>query len=104
MLLADWAEKNGVALKFIQPDKPTQNSYIARFNRTYRGEGMDFYLSTSLAALKEITENWPRQHNEGTPSGVSWRFDPGRVPPEKFTQGSLYFWMALTWGGLHSGT
>ncbi|MBE1427447.1 hypothetical protein H4684_004144, partial [Desulfomicrobium macestii] len=29
-----------------------------------------------------------------------WGFDPDRVPHEKFTQGNLYFWMALTWGGL----
>lgn len=28
------------------------------------------------------------------------RFDPGRVPREKFTQGSIYFWMAQIWGGL----
>lgn len=38
----------------------------------------------------------------GAAPRVSWRFDPGRVPHEKFTQGSLYFWMALTWGGLQS--
>ncbi|ACU88866.1 relaxase/mobilization nuclease domain-containing protein [Desulfomicrobium baculatum] len=30
------------------------------------------------------------------------RFDPGRVPYEKFTQGNPYVWMALTWGGLQS--
>lgn len=44
VLLADWAEKNGVALELIQPDKPTQNSYIERFNKTYRQGILDFYL------------------------------------------------------------
>jgi putative transposase len=67
VLLADWAEKNGVALEFIQPGKPTQNSYIERFNKTYREEVLDFYLFKSLTEVKQITENWPRQYNEERP-------------------------------------
>ena len=67
VLLADWAEKNGVALEFIQPGKPTQNSYIERFNKTYREEVLDFYLFKSLTEVKEITENLLRQYNEERP-------------------------------------
>lgn len=33
--MAEWAEEHDVQLDFIQPGKPTQNSYIERFNRTY---------------------------------------------------------------------
>lgn len=38
VLRGDWAEKNGVALEFIQPGKSAQNLYIERFNKTYRVE------------------------------------------------------------------
>jgi transposase InsO family protein len=48
VLLTDWAEKNGVAFEFIQPGKPTQNSYIERFNKTYSEEVLDFYLFKPL--------------------------------------------------------
>ena len=34
--LAGWADQHGVELEFIQPGKPTQNSYVERFNRTLR--------------------------------------------------------------------
>ena len=65
--LADWAEKNGVVLEFIQPGKPTQNSYVERFNRTYRNEILDFYLFSTLTEVKDITEDWIREYNEERP-------------------------------------
>ncbi|HGM5590432.1 MULTISPECIES: DDE-type integrase/transposase/recombinase [Serratia] len=38
LALALWAEENGVMLEFIKPGQPTQNTFIERFNRTYRKE------------------------------------------------------------------
>lgn len=32
--LAGWAHSKNIALKHIQPGKPTQNTYIERFNKT----------------------------------------------------------------------
>ena len=65
--LADWAETNSVHLEFIQPGKPTQNSYIERFNRTYREEVLDMYVFSNLSEVREITENWLKEYNEERP-------------------------------------
>lgn len=67
LALADWAEKHGVNLEFIQPGKPTQNSFIERFNRTYRNEILDFYLFRNLNEVREITWKWIKEYNEERP-------------------------------------
>ncbi|EGV49783.1 transposase, partial [endosymbiont of Riftia pachyptila (vent Ph05)] len=56
--LAEWAEEHKVKLEFIQPDKPTQNSFIEQFNRTYRTEVLNMYNFRRLSEIREITEQW----------------------------------------------
>ena len=65
--LAGWAEDHGVELDFIKPGKPTQNSYVERFNRTYRDEILDLYLFRSLAEVRDLTGSWLRKYNEERP-------------------------------------
>lgn len=65
--LAAWAEEHGVALEFIKPGKPTQNSFIERFNRTYREEVLDMYVFNSLSEVREITGKWLIEYNEVRP-------------------------------------
>jgi putative transposase len=65
--LAEWADRHGIQLEFIKPGKPTQNSYVERFNRTYRTEVLDMYAFRQLSEVREITNNWIREYNEERP-------------------------------------
>lgn len=65
--LAEWAEHHHVQLDFIQPGTPTQNSYIERFNRTYRDEILNMYVFRTLSEVRDLTENWVREYNDERP-------------------------------------
>lgn len=65
--LAEWSEENHVELEFIRPGKPTENSYIERFNRTYRTEVLNMYVFKTLSEVRKITENWMKEYNSEIP-------------------------------------
>ncbi len=67
MTMATWAEDHGVELEFIQPGKPTQNSYVERFNRTYRDEVLNMYVFKNLTEVRDITDRWVKEYNEERP-------------------------------------
>jgi putative transposase len=64
-----WAKEQEIELQFIQPGKPTQNSYIERFNRTYRTEVLDAYLFTSMQEIRAVTEAFQHKYNHFRPHG-----------------------------------
>ncbi len=55
--MPEFAEDNAIQLEFVEKGKPTQNSYVERFNKTYRYEIMDFYIFNTLSEVREITDN-----------------------------------------------
>jgi putative transposase len=65
--LAEWAEEHRIKLDFIEPGTPTQNSFVERFNRTYREEVLNMYAFKTLTEVREITERWMREYNEERP-------------------------------------
>ena len=64
--LADWADKYDIQLEFIKPGKPTQNSYVERFNKTYR-RSAEYVCVQEVIRSKRINRPWIREYNEERP-------------------------------------
>ncbi|WP_223303781.1 IS3 family transposase [Dickeya dianthicola] len=82
--LAEWAERHGVILDFIQPGKPMQNGFIERFNKTLRTEILDMYLFRTLSEVRELTEDWRTEYNEERPHSSL-----GDMPPVIYARQKL---------------
>ena len=82
--LAGWAEQHGIDLEFIQPGKPTQNSYVERFNRTFRDEILNFYVFSRLSEVRTIVDAWVQEYNEQRPHESL-----GNLTPEEFALNML---------------
>nr|WP_308428527.1 IS3 family transposase [Photobacterium aphoticum] len=68
--LAEWAEQHQIQLEFINPGTPTHNSYVERFNRTYRDEILNMYVFKTQNEVRELTEKWFIEYNDERPHGV----------------------------------
>jgi len=90
--LAEWAESHGVELDFIEPGKPTQNSFIERFNRTYRNEVLDFYVFRTLEEVREVTDRWLIEYNEERPHESLNDLTPVEYRQRKYPETSSLRW------------
>ena len=65
--LSEWSKAHDVELDFIQPGCPYQNSYIERFNRTYREDILDLYVFDTLQQVRDLTDEWIEMYNHERP-------------------------------------
>jgi len=69
--LTSWCEAQGIALQHIAPGRPNQNAFLERFNRTYRDEGLNAWVFTSLTEVRQVTEEWLAIYNSERPQDIS---------------------------------
>lgn len=62
------AEKQGIALTYIQPGKPQQNAYLERYNRTVRHEWVDLYIFETIDDVQQIATEWLWTYNNERPN------------------------------------
>ena len=67
--LEEWCSHEGrrISLQFIQPGRPMQNAYIERKNGSMRRELLNAYLFSSLAEVRELSEEWRVDYNTERP-------------------------------------
>jgi putative transposase len=82
--LAVWAEKRGVALKFIQPGKPQQNAYVERFNRTVRYDWQSQYILGTIKDAQDAATEWMWTYNNELPNMALG----GITPKQKVAMGA----------------
>lgn len=72
--LRQWAEKNGVEIRFIQAGKPSQNGLIERLNGTLRVECLNLEWFRSTEELNEHIQEWTVIYNTVRPhSSIGYR-------------------------------
>ena len=74
-----WCDEQSVELMNIQPGKPTQNSLIERFNRTFREDVLDSFIFDNIRELRKYAYAWMWMYNNERPhAGL------GQLTPTEF--------------------
>lgn len=63
----EWCKGNDIQILYIQPVKPTQNSYVERFNESYRKAILDAYIFRTVEEVRQMTEQLKRYYNYERP-------------------------------------
>ncbi|MEL6676861.1 MAG: IS3 family transposase [Bacteroidota bacterium] len=67
IVMDQWCQKHGIDLLLIRPGKPTENSYVERFNRTSKEEVLSAWLIESLSQARALTQEWIWHYNHQRP-------------------------------------
>lgn len=65
--LDEWAYRQQLSLRFIEPGKPQQNAYVESFNGKFRDECLNEHWFLSMRHAREVIAGWRREYNEERP-------------------------------------
>ena len=77
--LDEWAYRNKVHLKYIEPGKPNQNAFIESFNGRFRDECLNEHWFANLGEARRIIEAWRLDCNQDRPHSAL-----GYLTPNEF--------------------
>lgn len=81
-----FCENSGITHVRIQKGKPTQNSYIERFNRTFREDVLDANIFEALSQVKLKAEAFKQDYNQNHPHDSLSDMSPLEFLKEKYQQ------------------
>jgi putative transposase len=79
--MIEWEDSNPTSLSFIDPGKPTQNSFVESFNGKLRDECLNENYFLNLVHAREIIETWRLDYNSERPHSSL-----GDLSPNEFTE------------------
>jgi putative transposase len=65
--LDEWAYREQLQLRFIEPAKPQQNCYVESFNGKFRDECLNEHWFLSMRHAREVIATWRQEYNEERP-------------------------------------
>lgn len=65
--LAEWAERKGITLYFMEPGRSMQNGFIERFNGSFRRGVLDMHVFRNLSQVREHAAIWLADYNREIP-------------------------------------
>lgn len=76
-----WSEGHGIEFVYIQPGKPTQNSFIERFNGSLRRDVLDAISFQTIQEVRAESQRWMDDYNNNRPHESL-----GNLPPIPYCQ------------------
>ena len=77
--LDQWAYKQKISLRFIEPGKPMQNGYVESFNGKFRDECLNEHWFFDVFDARRTIEEWREDYNKERPHSSL-----GYLTPEAF--------------------
>jgi putative transposase len=82
--LDEWAYRQLLHLRFIEPGKPQQNAYIESFNGKFRDECLNEHWFLSMRHARQVIAAWRQEYNDERPHSSL-----GYLTPNKFAESFL---------------
>lgn len=89
-LFVQFCESESIAIKYIEPGKPSQNGYIERFNKTFREDVLDAYLFRNLEEVRTQSEVFREDYNQYHPHKSLGRKSPNELLDDFFKRASPF--------------